>query len=647
MTNTGPVARIDKLRYQKKQLYLYRSYGQKAYWNTAIAKENSSIPTMRRTTIAPKEQQSDHVRWWTEFVEAEVSLSADDAGSPVMAERSDDDESDNKNLEIRLRTCTTRISRILRNDLPEPHRRIFYSTIETSMAALINHTADLSVIVRGLMLYLTRRGLLIDKNSQTLSDDFEEVCPNGIIPVSPIPSDIHDLKNITDLKTLFRRPHVQYLHARYLSKQSNTKEDAKHIFWHYLHNVQFDNMPNAVFAGLSRIHLVPKREASHIEMVTRMANIKKEGVKSVCVNHGIEFQDILNVIPNGLTRLFGPLQEKSEGGAGLSISGNIMIDRRAVGGPADVVLEDDTNLEIFSEWAKAGTVGGNQFWLQLNHPGEQIMANIGQPALAPSEVHVTEKNASLFAPPQEITEAQIQKVIDRFQYTSQLAERAGFTGVQIHAAHGYLLSQFLSPISNVSDDKWSGSLENRARLLFEVDKKVRSVVSPKFCVAVKINSADFQRDLVELSGGSYDSPAMFGEAKHTLQRSTIPIMVTGGISRREVLEQVMKGGVSMAGIATALILKPDLPNDFKNDGDPHPQLPTISWKNKQLRVLLKLSYINYQLVSVANDQKVYPNIWPSWALMKQVWFTVFRSRKYRQQMKSYTYKGPVTPSEKR
>ena len=230
----------------------------------------------------------------------------------------------------------------------------------------------------------------------------------------------------------------------------------------------------------------------------------------------------------------------SEGGAGLSISGHIMIDRRAVGGPADVVLEDDTNLEIFKEWAKAGTVGGNQFWLQLNHPGKQIMANLGQPALAPSEVPVTEKNASLFAPPQEITEAQLQEVIDRFQYTSQLAERAGFTGVQIHAAHGYLLSQFLSPISNIRDDKWGGSLENRARLLFEVVKKVRSVVSPKFCVAVKINSADFQRggfapddakwvvqqlnnmdvDLVELSGGSYDSPAMFGEAKHVESSST-------------------------------------------------------------------------------------------------------------------------------
>jgi hypothetical protein len=103
------------------------------------------------------------------------------------------------------------------------------------------------------MLYLTRRGLLVGKNSQTLSfrnatdkwltlNDLlpesgalrrlEEVCPNGIIPVSPIPSNIDDLKNISDLKRLFRRPHVQYLHARYFSKQSNTKEDAKHIFWH-------------------------------------------------------------------------------------------------------------------------------------------------------------------------------------------------------------------------------------------------------------------------------------------------------------------------------------------------------------------------------------------------------------------------------
>lgn len=86
-----------------------------------------------------------------------------------MVERSDADESDNKNLELHLRTCTTRISRILRNDLPEPHRRIFYSTIETSMARLTNRIADLSVIVRGLMLDLTRRGLLIDKNSQTIS----------------------------------------------------------------------------------------------------------------------------------------------------------------------------------------------------------------------------------------------------------------------------------------------------------------------------------------------------------------------------------------------------------------------------------------------------------------------------------------------
>ncbi|GAB5592480.1 hypothetical protein Unana1_07380 [Umbelopsis nana] len=381
----------------------------------------------------------------------------------------------------------------------------------------------------------------------------------------------------------------------------------------------------------------------------------------------------------------------SEGGAGLSISGHIMIDRRACGGPGDVVLEDDSNLQIFEEWAKAGSVGGNQFWLQINHPGRQLFSNLGQPALAPSAIKASGPNASLFAAPQEITEAQIQEVIERFLVTSQLAERAGFTGVQVHAAHGYLISQFLSPLSNQRTDKWGGSLENRSRLLFEVIKKIRSGVSPKFCVAVKINSADFQRggfgskdakwvvqqlndmdvDLIELSGGNYESPAMFGEqekpdeksngevkTERTLAReayfltfaeeiakvANIPVMVTGGISRRQILDSVMESGVAMAGIATALILKPDLPNVLKEGQDPHPQLPAITWSNTTLKLLARLSYINYQLVAIGRTQKVSLDVWPSRTVLKQIWFTVFRSRKYRQRMQSYVYKGPVKSS---
>lgn len=232
-----------------------------------------------------------------------------------------------------------------------------------------------------------------------------------------------------------------------------------------------------------------------------------------------------------LMRLY---QAWADGGAGLLISGNVMIDSRAMTGPGGVVLEDDAQLEKFRRWARIGRSAGAQFWLQINHPGRQMQANLGQQAWAPSAVPLELGGLSKhFATPRAMDEAMIAEVIRRFVRSAALAERAGFSGVQIHAAHGYLLSQFLSPLSNRREDAWGGSLENRARLLLEIVRAVRAEVSPAFAVAVKLNSADFQRggfsaddarqvvrmldglgvDLVELSGGSYEAPAMHGEAR--------------------------------------------------------------------------------------------------------------------------------------
>ena len=209
-----------------------------------------------------------------------------------------------------------------------------------------------------------------------------------------------------------------------------------------------------------------------------------------------------------------------------------MVDCHAMTGPGGVALEDDRHLAKFEEWAKAGQTAGNHFWLQINHPGRQIRTELGQPALAPSAVPLNLGRLSkLFAPPQEMMEHQIEDVINQFVTTSQLAERAGFTGVEMHAAHGYLRCRFLSPLSNLRQDQWGGSLENRSRILFEIVNRVRAAVSPKFCVAVKLNSAVFQKggfeqddaswvdsqlnnmriDLIELSSGSYESPVMQGE----------------------------------------------------------------------------------------------------------------------------------------
>src|SRR3979411_1052436 len=180
-----------------------------------------------------------------------------------------------------------------------------------------------------------------------------------------------------------------------------------------------------------------------------------------------------------------------------------------------------------------------------------------------------------------MTKEQIGATVQRFATTASLAERAGFDGVEVHAAHGYLISQFLSPLVNPRSAVSGGTLENRARLLLDVVRAIREAVSASFAVAVKLNSADFQRggfdaedaahvigmleplgvDLVELSGGSYESPAMSGRpadgrtaareayflelAAQLAETSPLPLMLTGGITRRQAAREVLARGVEV------------------------------------------------------------------------------------------------------
>jgi 2,4-dienoyl-CoA reductase-like NADH-dependent reductase (Old Yellow Enzyme family) len=359
----------------------------------------------------------------------------------------------------------------------------------------------------------------------------------------------------------------------------------------------------------------------------------------------------------------------ADGGSGLLISGNVMVDRRAMTGPGGVVLEDEQQLARFQRWARIGRAKGAQFWLQINHPGRQMQANLGQPTWAPSAVPLELGNLSKrFATPQAMTEAVIEDVIERFARTARLAEQAGFTGVEVHAAHGYLLNQFLSPLTNQRSDQWGGSLENRARLLLEIVKAVRGVVSPGFAVAVKLNSADFQRggfsaddaqqvvrllneldvDLVELSGGSYEAPAMQGQARdgRTLAREAyflefareiravarMPIMVTGGIRRAPIAQDVLASGIEMVGIGTALAIEPNLPRDWQLGLGSAPQLPPITWKNKVLASLANMAVVKYQLHKLSQGRDSQPGVFPLWALLTQQVKDIFRTRQYRRWM---------------
>ncbi|MFQ0814616.1 2,4-dienoyl-CoA reductase [Brucella anthropi] len=372
----------------------------------------------------------------------------------------------------------------------------------------------------------------------------------------------------------------------------------------------------------------------------------------------------------------------AEGEVGLIITGNVMVDARAMTGPAGVVLEDDRHLDRFRNWADAARAGGAQVWMQINHPGRQMPAGLGQETLAPSAVALDLGGQSKqFPVPREMTVADIAEVERRFVATAVLAERAGFNGIEIHAAHGYLLSQFLSPLANHRKDRWGGNVENRARLLLDIVRGVRAAVSPGFAVSVKLNSADFQRGgfspvdaravvemlgklnvhLVELSGGSYEAPAMMGHARdeRTLAReayflefareiaevATMPLMVTGGIRRREVAEQVIESGVAMAGIATALAIEPNLPRYWRLGRTDAPALKPITWKNKPVASIAHMAAVRYQMVRLSRGRRTVPNVSPIWALLTSQLSQKRSARQYRLWMENRKATVPSSGSE--
>lgn len=361
----------------------------------------------------------------------------------------------------------------------------------------------------------------------------------------------------------------------------------------------------------------------------------------------------------------------ADGGSGLILTGNVMVDRRAMTGPGGVVLEDDRHLDRFKKWAKVAQSGGAQVWMQISHPGRQMLAALGQATWSASAVPLDMgKLSSKFSVPKAMGMADIADIQQRFVRTAQLAEQAGFNGVQIHAAHGYLLSQFLSPVSNHRQDNWGGNIDNRARLLVDIVKAVRGVVSEQFVVSVKLNSADFQRggfspedaqqvvhmlnalkvDVVELSGGSYEAPAMQGQARdgRTLAREAyflefaqnmmaiaqMPLMVTGGIRRKAVAEGVIHAGVSLVGMATALALNPSLPLAWREGLDLAPTLTPITWKNKVMASLATMARVKYQLKRLSLGQSTDPSISPLWALVSQQWTTARQAKAYRKWISS-------------
>ena len=293
----------------------------------------------------------------------------------------------------------------------------------------------------------------------------------------------------------------------------------------------------------------------------------------------------------------------AQSGAGLLITGNIMIDSKAIGEPRNVVVENRKNFEILKEWAESVKGTDTHLWAQINHPGRQAMEPINRDLKAPSAVPLKSGGRKYASKkiPIALNESQILAIIEAFGNTAIILKDAGFSGVQIHGAHGYLVSQFLSPYSNIRSDKWGGSLENRARFVIEVFRKIRARVGKSFPIGIKLNSADFQKggfseeesmevvkilskegiDLIEISGGTYEAPAMMGKRKKsTIKRevyfmdyiekaskiTTTPLMLTGGFRTTSIMKDAIASNqLDIIGIARPFTVYPNIGNEIFNN----------------------------------------------------------------------------------
>ncbi|KAJ8603750.1 hypothetical protein CTAYLR_000286 [Chrysophaeum taylorii] len=302
-----------------------------------------------------------------------------------------------------------------------------------------------------------------------------------------------------------------------------------------------------------------------------------------------------NDVTPELVRLY---ERWGDGGAGLIITGNVIVSRGALEAPRNVVLDERTEMDGVRAWARACRRGGAVAIVQLSHAGRQspVAASWARP-VAPSAVALRLPGVGLplHRAPREMRIEDVRRVVRSFALAARLAVEAGFDGVQIHAAHGYLLSQFLSPRGNTRTDAYGGDDAKRLAALLEVVAAVRAAVGDRRVVGLKLNASDFEDggfdehgcakalaaldatrclDLVELSAGTYaggvacmGDPADFGLRRSFLDLATdlrdrscptLRLVVTGGLSTRESAARAADRDF-LVGIARPMCLDPNLP----------------------------------------------------------------------------------------
>lgn len=278
----------------------------------------------------------------------------------------------------------------------------------------------------------------------------------------------------------------------------------------------------------------------------------------------------------------------AEGGIGLSVVGEVQIDALFPENPGNLVLSEQSDIKELQALTSRAAINNAHIWPQLGHAGGLAYQPLSKPK-GPSALCIGDFEC------EGMSEQDIALLPHQFAKSAAIAKQAGFTGVQIHAGHGFLLSQFLSPLFNHRTDLYGGSVENRSRIIIEVIAEVRSTVGGTFPIGIKINCSDQLEggltqedalevisllnttsiDLIEISGGSYfpgaksssdsasNGPYFIDFSVKAKGLTNIPLVVTGGFKKREqVIDALSINAADSIGLGRALILRPDLPNEW-------------------------------------------------------------------------------------
>ncbi|KAI1103169.1 NADH oxidase [Jackrogersella minutella] len=308
-----------------------------------------------------------------------------------------------------------------------------------------------------------------------------------------------------------------------------------------------------------------------------------------------------------------------DGGWGAVVTGNIIVDPTHLEAPGNMILAlsspfSGPRFEGYRRLAVAGKRGGSVFLAQLNHPGRQTEHALQADPVSASAVQLTKGYGALsrYGKPHAASASEIEGIKAAFVHAAVYLSEAGFDGVELHAAHGYLLAQFLSPTTNRRSDAYGGSLSNRARLITEIADGIRGAAAPGFVLAIKINSVEFQDagfsadeaaqlvelleahrfDIIELSGGTYEAPGWHHKKESTRKREAFFIefaelvvphvkrartFITGGIRTVGAMVDALESGLDGVGLGRPSTTEPRLPIEILRNGEKACIKPLDSW----------------------------------------------------------------------